>query len=157
VKWPNDVLVSDRKIAGILLESAAGPPGAAVSWLAIGIGVNLRHHPEGTEFPATSLAAEGVAAPDLGEAVERLAGALSHWLDEACGGFAPIRAAWLKRGAAFGTALRLRLGEETVMGRFAGLDEEGALMLQEESGATRLVTAGDVFLPGQGASEGSRL
>ena len=56
VKWPNDVLAGDRKMAGILLESTG-------DWLAVGVGINLVSHPETTEFPATSLAALGVAVP----------------------------------------------------------------------------------------------
>ena len=54
LKWPNDVLADGKKLAGILLESRS-PAGA----LAIGIGINLAHHPEDTEFPATSLAGAG--------------------------------------------------------------------------------------------------
>ncbi|MBN9554147.1 MAG: biotin--[acetyl-CoA-carboxylase] ligase, partial [Alphaproteobacteria bacterium] len=59
LKWPNDVLADSKKLAGILLETGNGPKPA----LAIGIGVNLAHHPEGTEFPATSLAALGSKPP----------------------------------------------------------------------------------------------
>ena len=52
LKWPNDVLMSGNKISGILLEGAAaansGPKGARTEYLVIGIGINLRHHPEDT-------------------------------------------------------------------------------------------------------------
>ena len=49
LKWPNDVLLDHRKVAGILLETV-GP-----DTVAIGIGINLAHHPEGTETPAISV------------------------------------------------------------------------------------------------------
>ena len=54
LKWPNDLLLGGAKLSGILLETATGQA------LAIGIGVNLAHHPKDTEFPATSFAGLGV-------------------------------------------------------------------------------------------------
>ena len=58
-KWPNDVLVGGRKISGILLETSTSGSGV-VDWLGLGIGVNLRHHPDiGGRHPATNLCAEG--------------------------------------------------------------------------------------------------
>ena len=65
VKWPNDVLAEGKKLAGILLEGGDAKPN--LNWLAIGIGVNLASHPEGTEFPATSLAASGHCAAAIAE------------------------------------------------------------------------------------------
>lgn len=151
MKWPNDVLVRERKIAGILLESAAGQ--GSVAWLAIGVGVNLADHPQGTAFPATALTAEGVAAPPVGEVVERLAVALGHWLGRhAREGFEPIRNAWLARGPALGTSMTVRSGHETVEGRFAGLGADGALQLSGTDGRMHRISAGDVFLDNGGTS-----
>ncbi len=59
-KWPNDLLVNGKKLAGILLESETSAAGG-VDFVVIGIGVNIRSMPDDVEFPATSLAAEGVA------------------------------------------------------------------------------------------------
>jgi BirA family transcriptional regulator, biotin operon repressor / biotin---[acetyl-CoA-carboxylase] ligase len=148
LKWPNDVLIRGRKVAGILLESAGGADGL-VQWLAIGIGVNLTYHPEGTEFPATSFVAEGLAAPPLREAVARLARALDHWLAiHARDGFAPVRDAWLGRGPEPGARLTVRLGHEILAGTFAGLSEDGALMLRGADGELRRISAGEVFSDG---------
>ena len=64
IKWPNDVMLDDRKASGILLESGAHDSGGL--WLAVGIGVNLAHAPTNTERPATALADHlggDVAAP----------------------------------------------------------------------------------------------
>ena len=146
VKWPNDVLIGGRKVAGILLESASGSPGGPVAWLAIGIGINIAHHPADTEFPATSLAAEGIATPALASVMEGLAVSLDHWIGRhALDGFAPIREAWLARGPMPGLPLEARLGSETLSGTFADLTEEGALLLRLADGTLRPISAGEVF------------
>ena len=75
VKWPNDVLADDRKIAGILLESASNG-GERLEWLAVGIGINLDHFPLDTDFPATSLATLGYGGMKPCDACCRLAAGL---------------------------------------------------------------------------------
>lgn len=144
VKWPNDVLANGRKIAGILLESASS--GSAVPfWLAIGVGINLAHFPEGTEFPATSVAALGAAAPSPRDALLELASALAKWYDVwETRGFAPIRDAWLARAAKLGMRIRARLQSEEMTGVFEGIDETGALLLRD-AGRTRAIAAGEVY------------
>lgn len=138
VKWPNDVLAGGRKLAGILLEAGQG-------WLAIGIGVNLAGHPEGTEFPATSLSRLGIAAPAADEAVTILAARFAHWYDVWMqAGFETLRAAWLARAEGLGGPIRARLPHETREGVFEGIDESGALLLNE-GGRVRAIAAGEVF------------
>ena len=145
VKWPNDVLADGRKVAGILLESASGA-GAVPQWLAIGIGINLAHYPEGLELPATSVAALGGTAVSPRDALAHLAGAFAKWYEVWCAqGFAPIRDAWLARAAMLGARIRARLTNEETSGVFEGIDETGALILREAQGKTRLIAAGDVF------------
>lgn len=138
VKWPNDVLAGGKKLAGILLEAGSG-------WLAVGIGVNLAHFPDGTEFPATSLAALGVTPPPPDTALAVLAARFTHWqaLWER-DGFAPLRAAWLARAEGLGRPVRARLPHEERQGTFEGIDATGALLLQEPGGV-RAISAGEVF------------
>jgi BirA family biotin operon repressor/biotin-[acetyl-CoA-carboxylase] ligase len=144
VKWPNDVLAGGKKLAGILLESASGADGA-LSYLAIGIGMNLAHFPPDTEFPATSLAALGVAAPQPNDALAQLASGFAKWYDVwMTKGFAPIHDAWLARAAGLGTRIRARLTHEEASGVFEGIDDTGALILRE-SGRVRTISAGEVF------------
>ena len=146
LKWPNDVLLRGRKLAGILLESESAPDGG-LAWLSIGIGVNLAEHPTETEYPATSLPAEGFNTADPGAVLERLAFRMAVWLDTWRGsGFAPVRAAWLARAHRMGEAVRVRLASECLEGSFAGLDDQGCLMLNAATGLRR-ISAGDVFLP----------
>lgn len=145
-KWPNDVLFNGRKGAGILLESNMSPDGG-LDWLVLGIGVNLRSHPEDTEFEATSLCFEGappeLSAVDLLEAFARhFLSWVNRWLED---GFAPIRKRWLDHAHGLGEQIRVRLPNETLTGRFHDLDERGALLLETADGAMRSIAAGDVF------------
>lgn len=148
-KWPNDVLVSGRKIAGILLESAATANGRP-DWVVIGAGVNIASCPDALEtaFPATSLQGEGARDP----APETLLGGyrhrLMHWLAAWwSNGFAVVRAAWLGRAYKLQERIGVRLDGETRFGVFLDLDHDGALLLGEEGGIRR-IAAGDVFPPG---------
>jgi BirA family biotin operon repressor/biotin-[acetyl-CoA-carboxylase] ligase len=148
LKWPNDVLLNGRKVAGILLESESTPDGG-LSWLAIGIGVNLAEHPDDAEIPATSLAGQGLAVPTPAAMLSAVAGHMAAWLGRwRAEGFAPVRAAWLARAARLGERIRVRIGAESLEGVFDGLDAEGCLMLDCADGRRR-ISAGDVFLPGQ--------
>ena len=145
VKWPNDVLVDGKKIAGILLESASAG-GDRLDWLAVGIGVNLAAFPEGMEFPATSLAALGMPTPAARDALTGLAAAWAKWYDVwMTQGFAEIRDVWLSRAAGLGTRIRARLQNEETHGVFEGIDSRGALILRESRDRTRIISAGEVF------------
>jgi BirA family biotin operon repressor/biotin-[acetyl-CoA-carboxylase] ligase len=141
LKWPNDLLLAERKIAGILVEGEGSPVRVA-----IGFGVNCRHHPAGSEFPATDFAAEGAGiSPTV--LSERLAAAfmvgLEQWNRGA--GFAAIQAGWLASVYALGRPVRVRLPAREMVGRFEGLDQEGRLVLRTEDRAIALIAAGDVF------------
>lgn len=141
LKWPNDLLLGGAKLAGILIESENEPAFA----VAIGIGINCAHHPEGAGFTATDLAAaEASVTPvslfaALAEAMDRR---LAQWARGQ--GFAAIRADWLKCAAGIGHTIQVRLPEGEFSGVFAGLDEDGRLLLQQ-AGSIMPVTAGEVF------------
>jgi BirA family biotin operon repressor/biotin-[acetyl-CoA-carboxylase] ligase len=145
VKWPNDVLANGKKLSGILLESASSGEGT-LSYLAIGIGMNLAHFPPDTEFPATSLAALGVAAPSASTSLVQLAAHFAKWYDIwMTDGFTPIHDAWLARAAGLGTRIRARLTNGETSGVFEGIDDTGALILREGQGRVRTIAAGEVF------------
>ncbi len=141
IKWPNDILIVGAKISGILLERS----GDAV---VIGIGVNLKSHPETLGRPATCLAANGVAAPAPGYFLEEVATSFARWLGRWRGeGIHVVRAAWTEYAHPVGTALSLTLPDGSSMdGLFDGLDGDGALRLRLADGAVRVIHAADVFL-----------
>jgi BirA family transcriptional regulator, biotin operon repressor / biotin---[acetyl-CoA-carboxylase] ligase len=148
LKWPNDVLVGGRKIAGILLESrmpaamsGTGPAGT-VGVIAVGIGINLRQRafPAGLAARATSVWLEtghdvdrdGVLAATL-DAFDRWRAQLEHE------GLAPIRARWL----ALADTIGQRVSVEGITGVAVDLDADGALVLQDGEHRHRVV-AGEV-------------
>jgi BirA family biotin operon repressor/biotin-[acetyl-CoA-carboxylase] ligase len=143
-KWPNDLLANGKKISGILLETEM-IAGDLPDFVVIGIGVNLTASPRDIAYPATSLAAEGVAGvvPEvmLARFVEHFAGWRALWRDE---GFGPIRDAWLKQAAGLGEPTEVRLERETLVGHFIDLDGDGTLVLGMPSG-NRRIAAGDIF------------
>ena len=140
IKWPNDILIGSAKFAGILLERSGDV-------VVVGIGVNLAHHPDLPDRPATSLAALGhLVARDV--FAEVLADSFARWLSRwRLEGLAPVRAAWLRAAHPVGTALTVRLPDgEQVDGLFGGLDEGGALILRLAGDDRRVIHAADVFL-----------
>lgn len=140
IKWPNDLLIGDAKLTGILLERS----GDAV---VVGIGVNLAHHPQGLDRAVTSVAAQGVGAPDPDLFLRDLAEAFARWLAVWRTGLEPVRRRWLERAHPPGTALSVRLpDQEAIEGLFDGLDATGALRLRLASGEVQVIHAGDVFL-----------
>lgn len=143
-KWPNDVLIGGRKIAGILVESEFGRD-ERLAFVIVGLGVNLASAPSDTEFPATSIAGEGLTAPTPTAALEAIARhfeiSLRHWCEE---GFGPARDIWRSRAVARGQQIRVRLETAILHGRFVDIDQHGALLL-ETGGELRRIPAGDMF------------
>jgi BirA family biotin operon repressor/biotin-[acetyl-CoA-carboxylase] ligase len=153
LKWPNDVLADGAKLSGILLESAMLDDRRYA--VAIGIGVNVVAHPVDVPYPATSLAALGIACD-----AERLFLALSdawveHWRIWADGsGLATIRDRWLARAAGLGSEVAVKVEGQVVRGVFESIDDECRFVIRGRDGARMAIAAGDVHF-GAVASEHS--
>ena len=151
LKWPNDVLLDGRKLAGILLESQTAPDGGVA--LVIGVGVNLALPPDGAALEAgalapISLAAAAPEAPPTPEAfLDVLAPAFHAWDKRLVAeGFGPVREAWLARAARLGEPIIARLPDREVNGLFETVDPAGALVLATEAGRVTLPAA-EVHFP----------
>jgi BirA family biotin operon repressor/biotin-[acetyl-CoA-carboxylase] ligase len=143
LKWPNDLMLDGKKIAGILVEGAtAGSRRAIVT----GIGVNCAHHPEGTPYPVTDFSAAGFLlqpAALFERLAARMLDRLAQW--RRGDGFAETRSAWLMRAYNIGREIEVRMPESAVRGRFEEIDADGALVLSLPGGHRELIRAGDVF------------
>jgi BirA family biotin operon repressor/biotin-[acetyl-CoA-carboxylase] ligase len=140
LKWPNDVLVDGGKVAGILPESAIGAGGTA-EHVVMGIGVNVGFAPSLPEMRYPGACLGGTVEAALEKLTAALAARLSHWRRD---GFEPVRAEWLAKAGPLGLEVDVRLGDELVRGRFAGMDREGALLLDTVTGPRRIV-AGELL------------
>lgn len=137
LKWPNDLLLGGRKLAGILLERSG-------ERVVIGFGVNLAHAPQLPDRQCASLSgriAPEAFAPLLASGFERL---LELWREREP---ALVAQAWLARAHPIGTELTVHSGaDERVSGRFDGIDPDGSLRLRRGHGDIEIVRAGDVEL-----------
>jgi BirA family biotin operon repressor/biotin-[acetyl-CoA-carboxylase] ligase len=155
IKWPNDVLVGGRKLAGINLPVLLEGERVIAAILGIGVNVNTRRE----QFPAelraiaTSLRAEAGAEIDRAAFAERLLETLEHRIDRLrAGDVESVLAAWRARLAGIGQ--RVRIDGPGVPkpreGIARGVDPAGALLLETEAGIER-VLAGDVNLVSEGS------
>jgi BirA family biotin operon repressor/biotin-[acetyl-CoA-carboxylase] ligase len=137
LKWPNDLMLSGKKLAGILLERSGDR-------VVLGFGVNLAAAPEVPDRRVASL--DGHMQPEAFAPL--LAGSFSRMLVlwRSTEPSALVRA-WEHRAHLVGTRLSVHLNkDEQISGRFAGLDPDGALRLLLEDGSMEIVRAADVFL-----------
>jgi BirA family biotin operon repressor/biotin-[acetyl-CoA-carboxylase] ligase len=146
IKWPNDIVINERKLGGILAETVETDQGLAC---VLGIGINLTKdafspHPLNR---ATSIAVENGRTPEpeqlLGKMLEHLSSRYAQLAEEQ--GPAAIIRDW-KTASSFASAKRVRVdtGTEVFDGTTRGLESDGALRVQTESGEIKLVRAGDV-------------
>jgi BirA family biotin operon repressor/biotin-[acetyl-CoA-carboxylase] ligase len=153
--------LKDGRAVLIAYEVYRGPrnqygriPGADRLWLAVGIGINLRHAPEAVDRPATCVAdhlrADVATPPTPGAALDGLARAFAHRQGQWDAlGFDPIVEAWTGRAIGLGGPCAARLATETVEGVAEGLDPDGSLRLRLTDGGVRRIAAGDVFFGGR--------
>lgn len=144
-KWPNDVLIGGRKVAGILLETLGGES-VQGPCLIVGVGLNLTAYPREARFPATSLRAQGwpVIAPE--GALETFIPCFDRWLGRwQQAGFAPLRGVWLDHAVALGQEIEITFAGRRLSGTFREIDAQGALVLDDPGGARHVICAGDLF------------
>ena len=137
LKWPNDVLLAGKKLAGILLERSGDR-------VAVGFGVNLATAPALPDRPSASLGGQLLPqafAPLLAGSFARL---LESWRTSE---HAMLLQAWLTRAHQVGTEMTVHTSAtEIVSGKFDGIDADGALRLRKGDGSVETVRAGDVEL-----------
>jgi BirA family biotin operon repressor/biotin-[acetyl-CoA-carboxylase] ligase len=146
LKWPNDILVGTAKLGGILVESSTRPPQPGMVAI-VGIGLNLVSAPDDLGRAATFLARHGLALSPR-EALCFLAQAMNDWIKtwDNGEGFARVREAWLERAGALGEPLTVNAAGAPIAGTFAGLDESGALLIDDAAGRQLSFAFGDVTL-----------
>ena len=141
LKWPNDVMAHNAKLAGILIDATIEH--AILTTLVIGIGINLAFAPDIPGRITTSLAALGGHITPAGLA-PKLCARLDHWQCSLTADRGEtLRAAWQTRAHPPGTALAVDAGR--IAGIFAGIDADGSLLLRQGETITT-IRSGDIAL-----------
>jgi BirA family biotin operon repressor/biotin-[acetyl-CoA-carboxylase] ligase len=148
LKWPNDVLVGRRKLAGILAESSTS--GGRLDFVVVGFGVNVGFDPAavGLGDIATSLSAElgGATPPRVAVLTRILAEAETRYVAWQAGGYLALWTEWRDALTTLGTAVRIEVGTgEIVAGRATRVAPDGALLVATPDGEQRVV-AGTVLV-----------
>ena len=149
IKWPNDILVGGKKVAGILTELSAELDKVRYVILGIGIDVNL----DAGEFPAELKKIATSLKIEAGETISRaeLATTILLELDKdysrICSGkFAAVADEWEENCVTIGKNVTVQIGDRKIRGRAESLDDDGALLLRTEHGHLERITGGDVTL-----------
>jgi BirA family transcriptional regulator, biotin operon repressor / biotin---[acetyl-CoA-carboxylase] ligase len=143
LKWPNDLLVHDRKLAGVLVEAQS--QGNRLEAVIVGIGVNITGElPAPVAETGITLAEAAGTSIDRDTFIERTLAHVERWVDRYVSvGIEPIIPAWQER-MALGLHARATIDGAPLTGCVAGLDADGALLLRDEDGNMHRVRSGDV-------------
>lgn len=149
IKWPNDILLGGKKVAGILAEMSAEID--RLHYIVIGIGINVNslgsQLPEEIQMIATSLSeAKGQRISRI-KVVQQFLEDLELLYEEfKIHGFQSIRALWKAYDCTVGSSVTVSMGEEETQGEILDIDDDGALILRKCDGTEERIIAGDVSL-----------
>ena len=142
IKWPNDIILNGKKVAGILLESKSHKNNIAYI---IGIGINC--HQTAESFPAdlqtiaTSIDIESRSITDRISLAKRLITSIDHWLETAETSSSKVIKQWRKLSTLLGQRITLSYNKKDFTGHCIGIDPEQGLILQLDSGGVRMFHA----------------
>ena len=149
IKWPNDILIGGKKVAGILTEMHAELDTVKCVTLGMGVNVNLGagDFPGELRRSATSLRIETGESVDRGELAAEILRQLDSDYARICSGrFEALANEWEERCNTIGREVMIRVGERRLQGRAESLDADGALLLRTQHGHLEQVVSGDVTL-----------
>jgi len=151
IKWPNDVHVGGRKIAGILAELSAEAEQTNHVVIGIGLNVNMTRSelPRAVRSTATSVQIELDRAVSRLDVLAELLAQIEKWYERwRRDGFAPVKARWTELSSSVGRRVEVVSGATKLTGLVADLDDDGALLLRLDSGLIRKAASGDMTVVG---------
>jgi len=149
IKWPNDILIRGKKVAGILTELTAELDHVKEMVLGIGVDVNLdsADFPQDLRKTATSLKIESGQPVDRAELAVAILRELDGDYDRIRRGqFELVAAEWRQRCGTLGRQVTIHIGDRVIRGRAESLDAEGALLLRTQHGRLERIIGGDVTM-----------
>ena len=148
IKWPNDILISGKKVCGLLTEMSAEQD--RIRHIVLGIGVDVNMMPD--ELPPDVRALTTTLSDATGSTVNRtvllrqLLRDLDHWYRKFLVQDADVLAEWKKLNVTFGRRITVSGTGELFEGIAQGIDEDGRLIVRQDNGALRMIAAGDVTI-----------
>jgi BirA family biotin operon repressor/biotin-[acetyl-CoA-carboxylase] ligase len=143
IKWPNDLLIGGRKLAGLLIETEL--KAGKLAFAVIGIGINVRHETSDFSSKVRSLATSlYLATGQMHRRADVLVAVLNAFERRLSQPFDEAREAWTSSSLTLGQRVTLITARGRKYGQAMGLDESGALLLRGDSGEVEVVTAGDM-------------
>jgi BirA family transcriptional regulator, biotin operon repressor / biotin---[acetyl-CoA-carboxylase] ligase len=147
IKWPNDILINSRKVAGILTELSAELDQVRYVVIGIGVDVNVKEFPPELDGIATSLSMEAGRRFLRGEIAAAILAELdADYARIKRGEFAALAEEWEQHCITLGRRVQIHIGDRTVSGRAESLDNDGALLLRTDHGHLERIVGGDVTL-----------
>lgn len=144
-KWPNDILLNDKKLAGILLKTAGNKE--KIDFIIIGIGLNIISHPAQANFAATDLKSEKIEAINLQELLKKFLNNFENLYEKFLNfGFTPIRNLWLQRAFKLNQTIIVNLSNQKITGCFKDLNNSGNLILEDENGQLKIISSAEIFI-----------
>jgi len=147
IKWPNDLMIQGKKVAGILTEMSAELD--KVRHVIVGIGIDVNQ--TASEFPAEIQSTATSLKLATGKNISRtdLAITILRELDQdysriVRGKFSAVADEWASHCSTLGRQVKIEVGQRRIIGRAEALDESGALLIRTEHGRVERVTGGDV-------------
>lgn len=152
LKWPNDIIIDDNKIAGSLLESGGFYTNKYPEWIIIGTGINVTHHPENSNmlYPPSSLHSLGFSSVKKEDLINELNHniiiRLNQWLED---GFSSIKESYLSCAHRLNKEITVGLGSDKATyqtGIYKGIDEQGFLILEKSNNKVLKLNSHDILL-----------
>lgn len=146
IKWPNDILIHDRKVAGILTEMGSDPD--RIHYMVVGIGINVHQKtfPKELKKTATSLFMETKKRTSRVALLQTFLDRMEHWYGVLKReGFEPVLQRWKELADMEGRMIRVRMPDKEMAGQVEGIDSEGVLLLKDEAGQIQRILSGDVL------------
>lgn len=151
VKWPNDLLLNGKKVAGTLTEASGPYSLGQPTWIVTGTGINVVGHPENTStiYDATSLHAEGFISVTrdilIKELIQNLRYNIDRWKEK---GFEPVRERYLQVTHGLGTIIRVGTVSDRskyIEGRYIDITSTGSIVVEDASGTKKEIFSGEVI------------
>ncbi len=147
IKWPNDILIRGRKVAGILTELSAELDRVRHVVIGIGVDVNVTEFPDELREVATSLAIETGRTFIRGAIAAALLRELEADYSRVMRGeFPTLAEEWERQCVTLGRRVKIHIGDRTLSGRAESLDNDGALLLRSDYGHLERIVGGDVVM-----------